>query len=123
MRLRRFNKFLPCMVLALTLFIGFSPKSYAGGIPVIDPEEIAETIAQYIRQGMQWLLQKEQFTLQNRNTLALAAEIWTLANNIVNQVHNLDNAIQYLSRVICEWMQKGRVYSQYSLSKVHQVVR
>ena len=123
MRLRRFNKFLPCMVLALTLFIGFSPKSYAGGIPVIDPEEIAETIAQYIRQGMQWILQKEQFILQNRNTFALAAEIWTLANSIVNQVHNLDNAIQYLSRVICEWMQKGRVYSQYSLSKVHQVVR
>ena len=123
MSLRRFNKFLSGMVLALTLFVGFSPQSYAGGIPVFDPELFAETVAQYIRQGMQWLLQQEQFIVQNRNTLALAAEIWTLANSIINQVHNLDNAIQYLSRVICEWMQKGRVYSQYSLSKVHQVVR
>ncbi|MBQ5773976.1 MAG: hypothetical protein IIW09_03985 [Acetobacter sp.] len=111
------------MVIALTLFIGFSPKSHAQGIPVTNAEQLAETILQYIRQGFQWILQKEQFILQNRNTLALTAEIWTLANNIVNQVHNLDNAIQYLSRVIFEWMQKGRVYSQYSLSKVHQVVR
>ena len=116
-------KILLSMFLVLTLFVGFSPKSHAQGIPVTNAEQLAETILQYIRQGFQWLLQKEQFILQNRNTLALAAEIWTLANNIVNQVHNLDNAIQYLSRVICEWMQKGRVYSQYSLSKVHQVVR
>ena len=91
MKLRRFNKFLSCIVLALTLFVGFSPKSHAAGILVTDTEEIAETIAQYIRQGMQWLLQQEQFIVQNRNTLALAAEIWTLANNIINQVHNLDN--------------------------------
>ena len=123
MKLRRFNKFVSSIVLALTLFISFSPQSHAQGIPVTDHEEIAETFAQYIRQGMQWLLQQEQFIVQNRNTLALAAEIWTLANSIVNQVRDLDNAIQYLSRVICEWMQKGRVYSQYSLSKVHQVVR
>ena len=116
-------KILLSMFLVLTLFVGFSPKSHAQGIPVHDQDEWLETFAQYIRQGMQWLLQQEQFIVQNRNTLALAAEIWTLANNIINQVHNLDNAIQYLSRVICEWMQKGRVYSQYSLSKVHQVVR
>ncbi|MBO6044181.1 MAG: hypothetical protein J6P47_07000, partial [Acetobacter sp.] len=115
MKSRSFNKFLSSMVIALTLFIGFSPKSHAQGIPVTNAEQLAETILQYIRQGFQWILQKEQFILQNRNTFALAAEIWTLANSIVNQVHNLDNAIQYLSRVICEWMQKGRVYSQYSL--------
>ena len=84
-------KFLLSMVLALTLCVGFSPKSHAQGIPTVDHEEIAETILQYIRQGLQWILQKEQFILQNRNTFALAAEIWTLANNIINQVHNLDN--------------------------------
>ncbi|MBQ5546525.1 MAG: hypothetical protein H7707_03450 [Acetobacter sp.] len=92
MSLRRFNKFLSGMVLAFTLFISFSPKSHAQGIPVHDQDEWLETFAQYIRQGMQWLLQQEQFIVQNRNTLALAAEIWTLANNIINQVHNLDNA-------------------------------
>lgn len=91
MKLRRFNKFLSSIVLALTLFISFSPKSHAQGIPTYDADEIAETIAMYIRQGLQWILQKEQFILQNRNTFALAAEIWTLANNIINQVHNLDN--------------------------------
>ncbi|MBO6086567.1 MAG: hypothetical protein J6P19_09270 [Acetobacter sp.] len=92
MKLRRFNKFVSCMVLVLTLFISFSPQSHAqAAIPVHDQDEWLETFAQYIRQGFQWLLQKEQFILQNRNTLALAAEIWTLANSIVNQVRNLDN--------------------------------
>ncbi|MBO6043876.1 MAG: hypothetical protein J6P47_05400 [Acetobacter sp.] len=91
MKLRRFNKFLSSIVLALTLFVGFSPKSHAQGIPVNDADEIAETIAMYIRQGLQWILQKEQFIFQNRNTLALAAEIWTLAHSIVQQVQNLDN--------------------------------
>ena len=84
-------KFLLSMVLALTLCVGFSPKSHAQGIPVTNHEQLAETILQYIRQGFQWILQQEQFIVQNRNTLALAAEIWTLANNIINQVHNLDN--------------------------------
>ena len=52
MRVKMFSlpKILLSMFLVLTLFVGFSPKSHAQGIPVTDHEEIAETFAQYIRQ-------------------------------------------------------------------------
>lgn len=78
------RKFLCLFVVVFGLFVGASPKSYAGGIPVIDPEEIIETMAVIAKQVM-------QFEVMLRNTIGPLVFIYDQVQDIRSQIQNLDN--------------------------------
>ena len=78
------RKFLCLFVVVFGLFVSDSPKSYAGGIPVIDPEEIVATMTVIAKQIM-------QFEVQLRNTIGPLVFIYDQVQDIRSQIQNLDN--------------------------------
>ena len=78
------RKFLCLLIVTFGLFVGASPKSYAQGIPVHDPDEIIETIAVIAKQIM-------QFEVMLRNTIGPLVFIYDQVQDIRSQIQNLDN--------------------------------
>lgn len=78
------RKFLCLFIVTFGLFVGASPRSYAAGFLVFDPEEIAETISVIAKQIM-------QFEVMLRNTIGPLVFIYDQVQDIRSQIQNLDN--------------------------------
>lgn len=86
-------KFLPKALPTTLLFFLFITQVNAGGMPVIDVTNIAQTaisasenVKQTLRQIEQYQLQLQQYEDQIRNSLAPSAYLWDEANQIMEKV-------------------------------------
>ena len=86
-------KFLPKALPTILLFFLFVTQVNAGGMPVIDVTNIAQTtisasenVKQTLKQIEQYQLQLQQYEDQIRNSLAPSAYLWDEANQIMEKV-------------------------------------